>query len=72
MYTDFGEDMTALLAADGISLKIESPCSPEAPAPVTERMLSFYWQKRLPVIRKLYRQLTSPSSAFTTHWHRRG
>ncbi|MDE0511828.1 MAG: glycosyltransferase, partial [Gammaproteobacteria bacterium] len=45
VYTDFGEDMTGIMAADGIDLKMESPPSRSAPASITEQMLSFYWQK---------------------------
>ena len=45
VYTDFGADMTDIMAADGIDLKMEPPASRAAPAAVTERMLSFYWKK---------------------------
>ena len=48
VYTDFGDDMAATLAADGIELKIESPSSAEAPSSVCFRMLSFYWRKVAP------------------------
>ena len=46
VYTDFGEDMTRIMAADGIDLKMESPSPGTAPATITEQMLSFYWRKR--------------------------
>ena len=46
VYTDFGEDMTGIMAADGIDLKMESPSPGTAPATITEQMLSFYWRKR--------------------------
>ena len=45
VYTDFGADMTEIMAADGIDLKIEPSASEAAPAAVTERILSFYWKK---------------------------
>ena len=46
VYADFGEDMIEIMAADGIDLKVESPCPRKSPAHVTDRMLSFYWKKR--------------------------
>ena len=46
VYTDFGEDMTRIMVADGIDLKMESPSPGTAPATITEQMLSFYWRKR--------------------------
>ncbi len=45
VYTDFGADMVEIMSADGIDLKIESPCSDTAPTHITNRMLSFYWKK---------------------------
>ena len=45
VYTDFGEDMTKIMTADGIDLKMESPSPGTAPATITEQMLSFYWKK---------------------------
>ena len=45
VYTDFGEDMTRIMVADGIDLKIESPSPGTAPATITEQMLSYYWKK---------------------------
>ena len=45
VYTDFGEDMTRIMAADGIALKMESPSLGTAPAFVIDRMLTFYWKK---------------------------
>ena len=45
VYTDFGEDMTRIMTADGIDLKMESPSPGTAPATITEQMLSFYWKK---------------------------
>ena len=46
VYTDFGEDMTEIMAADGIDLKMEPPCLGIAPAFITNQMLSFYWKKK--------------------------
>ena len=45
VYTDFGEDMTRIMAADGIDLKMESPSPGTAPATIMEQMLSYYWKK---------------------------
>ena len=52
VYTDFGEDMIGMMAADGIHLRMESPCldtasvaSVASVASITDRMLSFYWKK---------------------------
>ena len=45
VYTDFGEDMTRIMVADGIDLKMESPSPGTAPATITEQMLSYYWKK---------------------------
>ena len=45
VYTDFGEDMVEIIAADGIHLSMEPPCPGIAPAFVMDRMLSFYWKK---------------------------
>ena len=45
VYTDFGEDMVEIMAADGIDLRVESPCPGIAPAFVMDRMLSFCWKK---------------------------
>ena len=46
VYTDFGADMAEIMVADGIDLKMESPCSARSPALITDRMLSFYWKKQ--------------------------
>ena len=72
VYTDFGKDMTAIMAADSIELKIESPVPAATPAFVTDRMLSFYWQKRPTFITKLSMQLISRCKALTAHKRRRG
>ena len=45
VYTDFGADMVARLADDGIDLKVESAPREESPSFVAARMLSFYWRK---------------------------
>ena len=46
VYTDFGEDMARIMAADGIDLKMESPSPREQPRlSITEQMLSYYWKK---------------------------
>ena len=45
VYTDFGEDMVEIMAADGIHLRMEPPCLGIAPAFVMDRMLTFYWKK---------------------------
>ena len=45
VYTDFGEDMIRIMAADGIDLKMESPSPGTAPATIMEQMLSYYWKK---------------------------
>ena len=72
VYTDFGKDMTAIMAADSIELKIESPVSAATPAFVTDRMLSFHWQKRPTFITRLSLQLMSLCKALTAHKRRRG
>ena len=46
VYTDFGQDMSGIMADDGIDLKMESPSPGTAPAGITDRMLSFYWKKQ--------------------------
>ena len=46
VYTDFGEDMTKIMTADGIDLKMESPCPEITPGLHCGQMLSFYWRKR--------------------------
>ena len=45
VYTDFGKDMAEFMAADGIDLKMESPCPDRYPVIITDQMLSFYWKK---------------------------
>ena len=45
VYTDFGADMVARLAGDGIDLKVELVPRGDSPSFVAERMLSFYWRK---------------------------
>ena len=72
VYADFGEDMAAILALDGIRLQIEHPRSTEAPAPVTNRMLSFYWQKRMTIARRLTLWLTLQFGALAARSLRRG
>ena len=46
VYTDFGEDMVEIMAADGIDLKMETPCPEIMPAYIAGKMLTFYWRKR--------------------------
>ena len=46
VYTDFGEDMVEIMAADGIDLKMETPCPEITPAYIADKMLTFYWRKR--------------------------
>ena len=45
VYTDFGRDMIEKMAADGIDLKLWSPCSTSVPEFIASEMLSFSWKK---------------------------
>ena len=45
VYTDFGEDMVEIMAGAGIDLRMESPCTGNAPAFISKQMFSFYWKK---------------------------
>ena len=45
VYTDFGEDMVEIMAADGIHLRMDPPCPDITPAFIIDRMLTFYWKK---------------------------
>ena len=45
VYTDFGEDMVEIIAADGIHLSMEPPCPDITPDFIIDRMLTFYWKK---------------------------
>ena len=45
VYTDFGEDMIEIMAADGIHLRMDPPCPDITPAFIIDRMLTFYWKK---------------------------
>ena len=45
VYTDFGADMVEIMAADGIDLRIESPCSTRSLLHISNRMLTFFWRK---------------------------